>query len=317
MFKKILITLFFLFPYIVHAQEDGYSYGWKVPKTPLHVGGYFSLNYDDKETLAFDDIALLFYGNHDKFHILGEVEIADIALEKLDFTKNRLHIERLQVNYDVDDDGILTVGKFNSDMGYWNQTPVNVLDDTTTSPHILKNIFPKQTTGVMYKRSLKEGDAAFSAMFQHNNNIDKNYNNMVLDRHYALNYQNMSGQFFWRVGAGYFRRDSGQDAFYTGLGVSKESDTWTWLGEVFHKREGDSNDIPYDGYIQGTWHWQYAHDLVFREEMYHDKKSDVRENISLLGYTYRPWASVAVKGEYVWHSKLPKNRFVFSLSVIF
>ena len=317
MFYRVIGLILGLFLSALQA-DISMSHGWKIPQTPLYVGGYLSAQYDaqEKHQASFDDVALLFYGDFDMFHLLGEVEASDIALDSLDIDAKDLHIERLQLEYEVSDNAFIRVGKFNSDVGFWNQTPVDALDDTSTSPDILRRVFPKLTTGVLYHHDMFQDDASFSLTLQHNQNIDKDYNNIVVDRHYALAYQRYEGLFSWRGNVGYFKEDGIGDAYYMGVGAQMLGDEWTVLGEVFRKNQ-EHHDIPYDAYLQATWHVLYGQDIVFRTQQYKDVSLAVSENISLLGYTYRPWASLALKGAYIRHSSLDKSRFVFSLSVIF
>ncbi len=312
--KYILFLLYILS--LVLKADDSLIPGYKIPQTPLYLGGYISANYDsDKEDkFEFDDIALLFYGSYGKFDLLGEIEASDVPLKK---EAIRIHIERLRIAYYLYDDTAVHIGKFNSNVGFWNQIPVNVLEDTTTYPHIMENIFPKLTTGISIYQSFDEGEREVSLTFQHNNDLDKHYNNIIVNRHYSLGYKDATNEFIWRLSGGYYKSTERYDYLYGGIGIKKEFLDYTLLSELFTKKGEKNRDIPYDGYFQLTWHIFYMHDLVFRTEFYKDNSKDIKENISLLGYTFRPLPSLSIKTEYVKHSKLPKNRFVLSVSAIF
>jgi hypothetical protein len=54
-----------------------------------------------------------------------------------------------------------------------------------------------------------------------------------------------------------------------------------------------------------------------RLEAYDDEELATKELVSLIGYVYRPFGNMALKGEYVSHTKLDEDRFVASFSVMF
>lgn len=315
--KSVLVWLFFSLFFLLKA-DDTSAYGWKIANTPLYIGGYISVNYDDdgseEEKLIFDDIALLLYGDFGKLDLLGELEISDIPFKRQDF---KIHCERLRLAYYLHDDTVIHVGKFNSNIGFWNQIPINVLEDTTTYPHLLENVFPKLTTGMAIYQSFDEGDKELSLTMQKNQDLDDSYNNIIVDRHFGVSYKDSEESFSWRLSGGYFRTVERRDYYYLGLGYQKELLAWMFTGEVFTKQGEVDDSIPYDGYMQATWHLYYHHDVIFRTEFYKDDNVHLKENISLLGYTYRPVPSIAIKGEYVNHTELPKSRFVASFSWIF
>ena len=316
--QKGIVIWFFLSLSLFLKAEDTSAYGWKVPHTPFYLGGYVSLNYDEdevaKEKFVFDDIALLLYGKMGKFDILGEFEASDIPLKR---QKLKIYCERLRLAYYLHDDTVIHLGKFNSSVGFWNQSPINVLEDTTTSPQLLKNIFPKRTSGLAIYQSFDEGDKELSFTLQHNTDLDDAYNNIMIDRHIGLGYKSDEERFVWRANVGYFRKRQKQEYYYLGFGYQQELDAWMLMAEAFTKQGEQGDDVPYDIYMQATWSFVNHHDIVFRSEFYKDKNIGLQENISLLGYTYRPISSIAIKGEYIKHSKLPKSRFVASFSWIF
>ncbi len=302
---------------MAHANQED-TYGIKIPYTPIFLGGYISANYDDdgasEEKFIFDDIALLLYGDFGKFDLLGELEASDMDFEGKNF---KVHCERLRLSYFLYDDWLIQVGKFNSNIGFWNQIPINVLEDTTTYPQLLENLFPKLTTGISLYQSFDEGDKEFSLTLQNNKDLDASYNNIEVDRHVSISYKENREVFVWRMSAGYYRTVKRSDYFYAGIGYKQELENWMLIGELFTKQGEKEKNIPYDTYMQITYHMGYYHDMVFRTEFYKDKSLYLQENISLLGYTYRPIPSIAIKGEYVHHTKLPKSRFVASFSWIF
>jgi hypothetical protein len=315
-FRFLLLLLFSLSASL--TADDASGYGWRVPHTPLYLGGHISANYDDdaheEKRVIFDDIALQFYGNFERVSLLGEIEASDVPLEKMDLA---LHIERLRLAWYQHDDTTITLGKFNSDIGFWNQIPINILQDTTTYPNILEHIFPKLTTGIMLTRTREANDDEISLTIQHNNDFDRHYNNIPVDRHYGIAFKKSLSWLIWRLNGGYYRTLDKHRYYYGGIGARRETYRYTLTGELFTRQGKDRANIPYDGYCQLTWHLFYRHDLAFRTEYYRDQALHVHENISLVGYTYRPRPSVAIKAELVRHTQLPKSRLVLSLSAMF
>ncbi len=313
------LILFILFPSSILHSDESLNYGWNIPQTPLYVGGYFSTSYDPREIndLVFDDIALLFYANKEKYHLLGEVELSDIPLKHLDRKNLRLFIERFQLAYDMNENTTITLGKFYSKIGFWNISPINTLTDTTTSPYILESTFPELSSGLLYNYSFDYGDQMLSLTIQHNPDLDTSYNNIHINRHYALAYTYLSDSYTLRANCGYFRQINHQKSFYEGLSIQYENDFWTIQSELFSKQSTKHQNIPYNTYLQITRHLYNKHDIVFREELYKDNATNIQENISLIGYTYRPHPFIAFKSEYVKYSNLPKSRFIFSFSMVF
>jgi len=318
-FLRSVLLLFSLLILPLKA-DDTMTHGWKTPHTPLYIGGYISAVYDNKEVdddILFDDIALLFYANVEKYHFLGEIEAADIPLRGGKNSDIRIYIERLQLNYDFNDNTTVTFGKFNSDIGFWNLAPINTLTDTTTSPYLMENTFPELTTGLMVTKSFWDEEQVFSVTVQNNPDLDRNYNNMKTDKHYAFGYTYADYATTWRINGGYFHEKHKGNAYYGGISYRNESTRWTIQSELFHKTQNNHRTIPYNFYLQLTRHLTDRHDLVFRQEFYKDYSIATKEAVSLVGFTYRPHPSLTFKTEYIRHSVLPLNRIVFSCSMVF
>ncbi len=317
--RKIFTVLLLLWFIPLLHSEDIPHYGYQIPHTPLYVGGYISAVYDKEEydDIVFDDIALLFYANRDKYHFLSELEISDLPLQGGKNTDIRIYIERFVLSYDQDEYTTISVGKFNSDIGFWNIAPINTLTDTTTSPHIMEVMFPELTTGIEYAKSLSDEEILFSLTLQNNSDMDKQYNNFYINRHYAFMLRYAGYNHTLKLNGGYFKETNNKESFYAGIAYQHESDKWTLQSELFTREAVNAKDIPYNGYIQLTRHFGIHHDIVAREEIYKDNIANVRENISLIGYTYRPRTSIALKGEYVHHSKLPRHLLIISASMVF
>ncbi len=317
--RVFTFVLFMILSFSVLRSEDSLNYGLNIPKTPLYVGGYFSTSYDPKEydDLIFDDIALLFYANIGKYNLLGEVELSDIQLQHIHKKNLRLFIERLQLSYDLNENSTFTLGKFYSDIGFWNISPINTLTDTTTSPYLLKTTFPELTSGLMYQYSFDYDDQLLSFTLQQSSDLDTAYNNMHINQHYAISYTYISSVYTIKLNGGFFHQINHKKSFYEGISIQYEDDLWKVQSELFAKQSKHNQNIPYNTYLQITRHLYDKHDIIFRQELYKDNSINTQENIFLLGYTYRPHPFIAFKSEYVKHTTLPKSRFVFSFSMVF
>ena len=181
----------------------------------------------------------------------------------------------------------------------------------------MEHLFPNLTTGLAYLHDFEDGDIRVALTLQPTQNLDKNYNNMLTDRHYALNIKAYEDSFSWSLSGGYFRELDHSHAWYAGAGIQKETNDWTLQTELFSKSQTYGKDIPYDGYMQATWHMLEHHDIVLRAERYKDQDLQVKENIFLSGYTYRPRPWIAIKGEYIYHTVLSKSRSAISFSLLF
>jgi hypothetical protein len=294
------------------------NYGYDIPNTPINIGGYLDAVYDDKasEKFVFDDVALLISARHNRFDFLSEIEISQLSLDgKSNGTSDvRINLERFQLTYALSDTEDLTLGRFNSDIGYWNQAPVNILQATTTKPHIFESIFPANTTGLLYKNYMNDEDS-FSVTLQDNKDIGQEDDGLIVDKHFALAYHKVYDELSFRLATGFYREKSSKnEAYYVGLGSEYESDNFTFQAELYTQKYEDKHQS-YNMYAQSVWHFMPKHDAVLRLEQYDDQ--GLHESISLLGYVYRPKANMALKGEYIYHSNLPLNRFVYSFSVLF
>lgn len=298
------------------VANDPSIYGWNLPYTPLNIGGYIDTVYDTEEDkFMFDDIALLFSGHKNHFDLLGEVEVSHLTLDgKSNGSRHiKVIVERLQLGYAVDDTHRLTIGRFNSNVGYWNQAPINILQDVTSEPHISQYVFPNATTGIMYERALHE-ENRLSITLQHNADIGGYADEgIVVNRHLSLAYFDEGDNIWsWCVSGGIYRTTSKDEAYYIGMGTEYDNDIVTLQGEIFTHQ-----NIPHSGYLQSVWHLANRHDTVLRLEHYNDEQLDTQEATLLWGYVYRPRDSMVVKGEYIHHTERPLSRFVYSFSVLF
>ena len=119
---KILFLLL-IFPILLFSESENYTLGngYKVPALPIYIGGYLSTQYINnrepkKDTFQINDAALLGYGSYNRFSYLAELEVVNLYKKELDSAKEAssntdAHIERLYVDYSINEQYLLRVGK--------------------------------------------------------------------------------------------------------------------------------------------------------------------------------------------------------------
>ena len=327
--RLIYLSLFFIFSLSSYAEELEYELGkgLQVGTLPLFVGGYISVNYENSsDTLKIDDIAVLAYGSYDRLSYMLELETEDIDINfngEEEEKEEQIHIERIFFTYEFDENYALRVGKYNSQIGFWNLMPINVLRDTTSSPMVTELLFPKFTNGLDVKYS-SENRLPYSVhlMLQENEDIDRwinddVYNNFDIDRHYGINVLVDNSMLSYMFNAGYFRTVDQENKYYF-LGAFQYLDSsFKLLGELGMQFNDDGVTLPYIAYLQYSKQLAKDHEAIVRVESYSNKETDIDDTFAILGYTYRPLAPIALKAEYQWHSLHKEDKLLFSISILF
>ena len=327
-----IIPLFFVLLSFNNLYSDDYQLGegLKVNDFPIYVGGYFSIDYQHEHSYdryRIDDLAILSYGKKDKFSYMAELEFKELYVRVYDQNSSttehnsRLHIERLYIDYTINDNYSLRVGKYNSPIGYWNLMPINVLRETTSSPISTYIIFPKFTTGItlQYQNYYSETfDVEF--LVQHNEDLDDEYNNYKIDEHYGLSIEYENDSFALKFNGGYFHLNESEierRRYYAMLSAQIEREKYKILCEIGRQYSNSRISTPYALYLQGLYYFNDHNIGVLRFESYKDEVMKKSEQIVIFGYTYRPLYPVALKAEYQIHSKKKSDRLLLSFSVLF
>lgn len=318
-------------------QENSYTLGdgKQVGSLPLYFGGYFSTDYlyipeAKYNRFRVDDIAFLAYGSSNKFSYMAELEFKEFYIKEWDDgntsnqTNEKLHIERLYLDYNYDENLVARVGKFNSPIGYWNLIPINVLRDTTSSPLVNEMIYPKYTTGIDLSYSLySDYEVKVDFLAQNNNDFDDTYNNLRIDKHYGIGLMYSENELSLKLNGGYFHTKdkvlSSEDIYYSLASFKYENDDYKVMGELGTQFDKDGSIVPYSGYIQGLYRITEKHLPVIRFESYssNDLLGTQKDQFVILGYTYRPVFPIAFKAEYQLHEENEKDKALFSFSVMF
>ncbi|MDD5053107.1 MAG: hypothetical protein PHO27_10290 [Sulfuricurvum sp.] len=324
-FKVVIFILLSSFT-LANAEDYVFGDGLQIADSPITLGGYISSIYTinkNERHLNIDDAALLVYGEYDHYDFLAEFEVADVykkdtGIYRDEGSSTKINTERLYGDYFFGNNERLRFGKFTSDIGFWNQLPINVLRDTTSSPRLVTEFFPKLTTGINYEvRPASSIIHRVSITIQNNHDIDTDYNNFTLDRNYAIACDIKNDNALWRFGTGYFRYAPMYEAMYLFGALKVEQKQWDFLLESILREDKHDNKYSYDAYAQGVWHVIPKHDAILRAEIEKTPLTRMQNNSLLVGYTYRPLSNVALKVDYEAHNETLLNRWLFSFSVLF
>lgn len=325
--KAIILIIFFLLS--LQADENyKLGEGFKLPNTPLYIGGYFSseyINLHDENIYKIDDVAFLAYGSFGSFSFMSELEYKELYIKTFTSqgsvtTQNqKLHIERLYIDYIYNEDYMLRIGKYNSPIGFWNMLPINVLRQTSSNPYSTKILFPQFTTGLhLQYANYTNGDLKIDALLQNNTDADKDYNNFKIDKHYGLGLSYENDSLALKFNTGYFNStQSYQELYYLLLSAKYEEEKYQFMFESGMQFTKNKSTVPYAAYIQGLYRFSEQNIGAIRLETYYTSTNNFKENIAVFAYTYRPLYPVAFKGEYQLHSKSYLNQVIFSFSVLF
>ncbi len=318
-----LILLTFVIAVVGWAREPyRLGEGWQPTEHPLYIGGYLSLLTDLRErqqTVGVDELALMVYGEFERWGFMSELETVAPYTRTFgdgegETVHTHLYIERLYATYYIDDDSEITVGKFFSEIGFWNTAPINVLRDTTSDPHYIDTMFPNTTTGVQYGRFLQ--NLTLYLTLQHNRGLDGNFNNYNIDRHYAVSVAFDTIWQEWKAGMGWFESVGESESYYATLACRVNRPRWSLTVESALRKPESEGELYYDIYGQGVWHLRPRHDLVVRLESYEDDSPTGSDRTAVFGYTYRPYIYMALKGELTLRER-KADRLLFSFSMMF
>ena len=323
------ITLFLLLSSELFSFEYELGQGINIPQTPIYVGGYATLDYlhreDDYSRFRVDELALLSYASYNRFSFMGELLYKESYVKEWGKVKREkkgtpLTIERLYLDYRIDDALTLRAGKFNTPVGYWNLEPISVLRDSASNPYLAYIIYPRYTTGILltYADTISS-DSSYTLIAQENSDLDDNYNNISVKRHYALGYEyRFDNDVEMKLNLGHFMTTSSNRSYYGVVSLQYDKRKYK-INSEFALREGEVKlSVPYSFYLQGVYKFQEQHNFIARYETYKIDEGSLREEqIGVFGYTYRPIFPLTFKLEYQLHSYTNENQFHAAISVMF
>ena len=105
---RIFLILFLLSFLLYSDEEYRLGEGFQVGSLPFYLGGYVSLNYLQREQeseYSVDDLAIMSYGNYNKFSYMLELEYKELYQHKdhhgetSNHSDTHLYTERAYVDY--------------------------------------------------------------------------------------------------------------------------------------------------------------------------------------------------------------------------
>ncbi len=156
---------------VVLAEGPGNGYqlgrGYKVGSTGIQLGGYASAHLsgfgESPWSFEVSDLSLFVtWDNGSRLHFFSELELEDTlsAGENQGLTTGATHLllERLYLDYWVNDMLAVRIGKLLTPVGQWNTIHADPLVWTTTRPVATNNLFSKHATGVMLHGTVPFGE---------------------------------------------------------------------------------------------------------------------------------------------------------------
>ncbi len=325
---RFFVLLTFLTSISLHAYDMGRGYALF---DNVYVGGYFSADYaksKNEEYARLDDVALLGYGNiTDDLSFLVELEAApfytyDYITEESS-KDTYFHKERLYLDYKYSQNINFRIGKQITPIGYWNLEPINVLRDTSSSPILSSEMFPKFLSGIdIYGYIPGSESLKYHLYGQKNEDLDEEYINIKNKHFYGISLENevdYDFQYGGNIGE-YISLDDKRSRF-VGLNLKYENSDIRLQTEAFLSNIEDLNtnetDYKFASYIQSMYKINPQNGIVGRYEHFRDNALDMEQDIGIFGYSYRPVYSISIKSEYQINSDNDLNKFIMSFSVLF
>jgi hypothetical protein len=324
MFTRVLARLVLLVaglgPCVTPAWADdsvdpGYvlGRGWRLGDTGLTAGGYSALQYqrtpdgvtDSHLSLSHASL-FLWWENEAGFKLFMEVDKQDAHPRgpvDADGNHSYLSVERLYVDYTINDSLTLRAGKYLTPIGRWNQVHADPLVWTTSRPLITRNLFPDNATGAMALGNIElDGHAADYALYvspgrglrpdPEQDAFSRGYGarlNVALDEH--LHVGASLASFVQSARRSENKRLFGVDFLWVNKGVEMS-------GEAAHRDSSDGKErAEYGGFVQLVIPLRGALSAVTRIESLHEGEDEGLTRQALVGLTYRASRAVSFKVE--------------------
>ncbi|MDD2265823.1 hypothetical protein [Sulfuricurvum sp.] len=326
--KVSLISLLGLI-FTLHAEPYQLGHGVSV-NDAMNIGGYFSSELDSNhqnDSFTLDDVAVMAYGDiNPMFSYLAEFEAVGFYHKNFndgsEESHKKFHAERVYGDLWMSDTVNLRFGKQITPIGYWNLEPINVLRDTTSNPLYSMLLFPKFLTGVDFNGYVPQTQGVRYHLFgQNNRDLDEEYINIPNTHFFGLALENEISMDWSNDGSiGEYITNTNQRTRFIQAGTKYDDARWQILAEGLIAKSAypdQTESSALSGYAQAMYRYTPEHAVISRYEYFNDHHTDYKDNIFILGYSYRPWYPVSLKGEYQWHSQNDENRALFSLSVLF
>lgn len=249
----------------------------------FRLGGYSSVDLRIPRTettqLRLNEISMILtWDQNTRFKFFGELELEDpIRYQRRPGWTDQgsyLDLERLYLDYNINEQSNLRSGRFLTPIGRWNQLHAAPLVWTASRPLVTKTLFPYATNGAMLfgtvgfnERSLEYQVYAEALKDQHKDNDETIYREMRGARITLNNLLHFSGENAGLNAIGLNiasyqedRPNAPQFRLY-GLDFLLAFDRWELLGEAYTRQTPQGKDAGHGAYLQSAymmaddWYW--------------------------------------------------------------
>lgn len=321
------------------AQDLKGSYqlgrGYALGDSGIRLGGYASAHIDGfgESPWSFDvsDLSLFVtWDNGSKVRFFSELEVEDAfsAGESQSLTTKAADfmLERLYLDYLVNENFTVRLGKFLTPIGQWNLIHADPLVWTTNRPVATDNLFSEHATGVMLHGYAPMGGRTldYSVYADYSSSLDPKYaDNLVFDNAFGFRLRyNLTDQL--KLGFSYAdfslqnRRSERNHLF--GLDFAWSYQRYAINSEIVYRNSGSTGGHnTWQGYVQGVSPIAGNLYAVGRYEFFGQANAKFGQ-AGIAGFAYRPIPPLVWKLEYqfgVNNRELAPDGLFASFAVLF
>lgn len=304
-------------PVKVSAQETNSGYqlgrGYGLGNTDIKLGGYASTHLDGfgETPWSFDvsDLSLFVtWDNGSRLRFFSELEVEDVltAGEHQGLTAKAagFRLERLYLDYLINDNLTVRIGKILTPIGQWNLIHADPLVWTTNRPVATDNLFSEHATGIMLHGNVPIGTRSldYSVYADYSSSLDpKDTGETLFDN--ALGFRlryNLNDQL--KVGFSYadFALQNSRNTrnHLVGLDLAWSYQRFAVNSEIVYRNNSSTiNNNAWQGYVQGVSPIIGNFYAVGRYEFF-DQANAKFGQVGVFGVAYRPVPPLVWKLEY-------------------
>lgn len=310
------------------APEYHWGRGLDIPLANLNLGGYSNIEYvdydSDEDALTLDDLSLFVsWIPHAQIRFFSELEMEGWLSNRgvTGFTRS-FSLERLYVDYLVNESFSLRFGQFLTPVGRWNTTHAAPLVWTATRPLVTQTeLFPSRVNGLMANKQflIKDQTLNISVYLDDSNALDPR----KITGDYQKNHNERETAF--KRAAGLYLQHEISDRFMVGLAylAFKKNDALgdatnhLWGMDVFWQNKGyefhmelayryapDRQSHEQGGFVQGVIPLINKLSVIGRYEylsgrhQLDDQEINKTLHIGVTGLAWRPYVPLVIKTEY-------------------
>jgi hypothetical protein len=335
----LLLVLGFTASFAISAQNSNRSYqlgrGYGLGDTGIRLGGYASAHIDGfgKSPWSFDisDLSLFVsWDNGSKFRFFSELEVEDVLTagehQNLSTKAADFRLERLYLDYLVNENLTVRIGKILTPVGQWNLVHADPLVWTTNRPVSTDNLFSEHASGIMLHGNVPVGKRSLDYSFyaDYSSSLDPKYtegpifDNAVgfrlrysIDDHLKIGFS--YADFALKDSRSIRNHLAGLDLAWTYQRYAINSEI------VYRNNSSSSSNNLWQGYVQGVSPIAGNFYAVGRYEFF-DQTAGKFGQVGVVGLAYRPIPPLVWKLEYQFgenNRELAPDGLFASFAVLF